>query len=154
MVETRPTPEPGWNAGHLSVGRQAAALCFRTGPKGDELLLITTRKSRRWIIPKGWLIEGLSASDTALQEAWEEAGIMGECGCHPIGRFSYVKNRRTKGPVLCSVDVFPVFVHSVAAHYPEADRRERLWLSPEKAARRVNLPDLASLLRNVGALTH
>ena len=56
-------------------GRQVAALCTRKGKKGNEVLLVTSRRRGRWIVPKGWPMEGKSFPETALEEAWEEAGV-------------------------------------------------------------------------------
>lgn len=138
----------------LPVVQQSAAMCYRFTDGQPEVLLITTRKSGRWIIPKGWPIDGLTPSQTAEQEAWEEAGVRGQCQAQAMGRFLYEKHRRKKGPVLCSVDVFPLLVQSVATRYPECEQRQRRWVSPKKAAFLVNSPELAVLLRKVGSDRH
>ncbi|WP_336509463.1 NUDIX hydrolase [Ruegeria lacuscaerulensis] len=134
--------------------QQAAALCCRTERGWPEVLLITTRRSRNWIIPKGWLIDGFTACQSARQEAWEEAGVRGKCFKQPVGRFSYQKHRSKKGSALCIVDVFPLFVQSMAADFPECGQRQRKWFSPEKAASRVNIAELATLLRKIGPDIH
>jgi 8-oxo-dGTP pyrophosphatase MutT (NUDIX family) len=136
------------------VRQQSAALCYRVAQGRPEVLLITTRKSRRWIIPKGWLIDGLSPSETACQEAWEEAGIRGLCDSHAIGRFHYQKNRSKKGPVLCAVDVYPLLVQSVSSRFPECRQRNRKWFSPKKAAQMVKSRELAILLRKLEPVRH
>lgn len=139
-------------SGALPVFAQAAALCYRLKAGRPEILLVTTRRAGRWIIPKGWLINGLSPWQTAAREAWEEAGVLGTCGTESLGRFAYVKNRRNKGSGLCLVDVFPLHVRRLAVDFPETGQRRRKWLSPEKAAQRVGSPDLALLLRGFGHL--
>ncbi|WP_171239979.1 NUDIX hydrolase [Ruegeria sp. HKCCA5491] len=154
MIEHRLWKQNQQLTGHGPVKRQSAALCYRVLENGPEVLLVTTRKSGRWIIPKGGLIDGLSPSATARQEAWEEAGAIGDCTPDVIGNFLYYKNRRRKGPVLCVVDVFPLLVRSTAAFYPECHERQRAWLSPQKAASRVRSPDLAQLLRKVALFAH
>ena len=137
-------------SGALLVYAQSAALCYRVESGQPKILLITSRRARRWIIPKGWLINGLSPSQTAAREAWEEAGVLGACGIERLGRFAYVKNRPSAVSALCLVDVFPLHVKRIETHFPEADERRRKWYSPQKAAQRVASPDLAELLLGFG----
>nr|WP_282022136.1 NUDIX hydrolase [Ruegeria faecimaris] len=138
----------------MRVVRQSAALCYRVQRGTPQVLLITTRGSGRWIIPKGNLIEGLSPSGTASQEAWEEAGVTGTCTPNAFGQFLHYKRRYKKGSAVYLVDVYPLVVKSLAARYPEWQERKRRWFSLGHAASRVNSPDLASLLRNVEHLYH
>ena len=154
MIDAKFAPYVSRKTRHLPVLQQSAALCYRIELGRPEVLLITTRKSRRWIIPKGWLINGLSPSETACQEAWEEAGIRGLCEAQAVGRFYYQKNRNKKGPVLCAVDVFPLLVQSVASRFPECRQRDRKWFSPKKAASKVNSHELALLLRKLEPVRH
>ncbi|EEE36986.1 nudix domain protein [Rhodobacteraceae bacterium KLH11] len=141
-------------SGALPVYAQSAALCYRVLNNRPEILLITSRRARRWIIPKGWQISGLTPSQTAAREAWEEAGVLGICGTDSLGRFAYVKNRPGKASALCLVDVFPLHVARLEAHYPEAAERKRRWVSPKKAASKVSSPDLAALLNGFGSHPH
>ncbi len=99
-------------------------------------------------------MDGLTPSQTACREAWEEAGVKGKCATRVVGRFSHHKHRSKKGSVLCIVDVFPLLVQSTADNFPEYGQRKRKWYCPEKAAARVNSSELALLLRNIGAITH
>lgn len=154
MIDARLAPFVSRKNRHLPLRQQSAALCYRIEQGRTEVLLITTRKSRRWIIPKGWLINGLTPSETACREAWEEAGIRGLCEKQALGRFHYQKRRRKKGPVLCAVDVFPLLVQSVSSRFPECRQRERKWYSPKKAAQKVNSPELALLLRRLEPVRH
>ncbi|SLN75028.1 NUDIX hydrolase [Ruegeria meonggei] len=154
MFNARLSPRISRKAGQLPVLQQSAALCYRVKQGQPEVLLITTRKSGRWIIPKGWLIDGLTPSETARQEAWEEAGVLGECRQLSVGCFSYYKHRSKKGSVQCLVDVYPLFVQSTVSRFPERAQRQRKWFTPERAAGRVNSGDLALLLRKVGLLPH
>ncbi|AXT26773.1 NUDIX domain-containing protein [Ruegeria sp. AD91A] len=129
---------------------QFAALCTRIHDGMDEVLLITSRDTRRWIIPKGWPIDGLSGAETALQEAWEEAGVRGDTVHNdPIGRYTYDKILKdgSAQPVLASV--YRVSVRALAEEFPEADQRERRWFSPADAATQVQEPELQALLRNL-----
>ncbi|NOD46876.1 MULTISPECIES: NUDIX hydrolase [unclassified Ruegeria] len=136
------------------VLQQAAALCYRIKGNRPEVLLITTRRAQRWIIPKGWLIPGLSRADTALQEAWEEAGVAGQSFGEQVGQFLHHKHRLNRPPVPILVDVFPVLVRSVSQDFPEQGMRKRKWYPLKKAALKVHSPGLAELLRDFKPCTH
>ncbi|RLK11363.1 NUDIX hydrolase [Ruegeria conchae] len=126
---------------------QVAALCTRGTESGDDVLLITSRGTGRWIIPKGWPIDGLNGPETALQEAWEEAGVQAtDVPKEPIGQYSYDKtlNDGTAQHVVTSV--YRVQVTNLADDYPEANQRKRCWVSPKVAAGRVQEPELRDLL--------
>lgn len=140
--------------GQLPVLPQAAALCYRFRQGRPEVLLITTRRAKRLIIPKGWLMDGLTAPETAAQEAWEEAGVIGGCVPARLGRFLLLKNSSKHGRVICSVDVFPLRVVTVRNHFPEKGLRKRQWHSLEDACLKVNSPELAELLRKFTPRVH
>lgn len=126
---------------------QFAALCTRATPNGPEVLLITSRDTGRWIIPKGWPIDGKDGAETALQEAWEEAGVRGPSPAkEPVGHFTYDKIMKdgSAQPVLTSV--YRIEVQELADDFPEAGKRKRVWVSPAIAAERVNEPELSDLL--------
>jgi 8-oxo-dGTP pyrophosphatase MutT (NUDIX family) len=126
---------------------QVAALCYRTRPQGREVLLITSRGTGRWILPKGWPIKGLDAAGAALQEAWEEAGVLsGRTGPDPVGAYVYQKGLPGDWSVAVRTLVFPVEVYELADDFPEADQRRREWVTPEEAAARVDEPDLKGIL--------
>ncbi|QYX57826.1 NUDIX hydrolase [Roseovarius sp. SCSIO 43702] len=128
---------------------QVAALCLRDGADGGkEVLMITSRDTGRWILPKGWLVEDKDAPQSALQEAWEEAGVEppAEAPVH-IGHYHYDKGLDGGYTVPVRVELFRIDVTELADSYPEARERARLWLSPEKAAQRVDEPELAAILR-------
>ena len=130
--------------------RQVAALCLRTGRKGPEVLMITSRGSGRWIIPKGWPMEGKTAGEAALQEAWEEAGVRaGTVGSEPLGSFAYRKILDSGLRQACAVDVYAVEVQGLSSRYPEADARKRRWMRPEKAAMLVHEKGLRAILRTL-----
>ncbi len=154
MIDARLSPHVSKKARQLPVRQQAAALCYRFDHGRSEVLLVTTRKSGRWIFPKGWLIEGLTPSETAQQEAWEEAGIRGKCDARPMGRFQYQKRHRKDGSVLCVVDVFPLLATSFLSRFPECGQRKRKWVTPKKATQLVNSPELALLLRKLEPARH
>jgi 8-oxo-dGTP pyrophosphatase MutT (NUDIX family) len=124
---------------------QYAALPWRSDD--GAVLLITTRTTRRWIIPKGWPIDGLSPHEAAAQEAWEEAGVRGEVGVEAVGAFHYDKVRKDGSLKGLRVDVFPLKVTEELADWPEARERERRWMTPAEAAEAVTEPELAALIR-------
>ena len=127
--------------------RQVAALPTRARDDGQlEVMLVTTRRTGRWVIPKGWPSKKLDDADAALREAWEEAGVAGQIGRKPIGCFSYLKHE-PDGQLHASVDVFHLPVESLADSWPEAGERERCWFTPDAAAREVDEPELSSLIR-------
>lgn len=129
--------------------RQVAALCYRTGEDGRrKVLLVTSRGTGRWIVPKGWPIKGLDAAGSAAQEAWEEAGVRpARLGRKAIGSFLYRKRLNGKGSVLCRASVFPIEVGAVRNDFPERAERRRKWVAPAKAAEMVDEPELQELLR-------
>ena len=128
-------------------GKQVAALCWRLQP-ALEVLLITSLNSKRWILPKGWLMEGLSAADSAAREAFEEAGVAGKTGAKPVGSYHYLKEKKDGGGMPCRVDVFALQVTAEMDEWPEKGAREITWLPVEQAAVRVSEPGLRELLRN------
>lgn len=131
---------------------QVAALCWRKVKGKKKVLLVTSRDTGRWIIPKGWPIDGLSAAGSALQEAWEEAGVRGKTAkAKLIGTFSYDKrlDNGTSRPLIALVYKFRVHLRDMADSFPEADERERLWLRPKKAAKLVEEPELQDILRRL-----
>lgn len=125
---------------------QYAALCYRMSGKDTfEILLITSRDTGRWIIPKGWPIKGKSGAECALQEAFEEAGVQGTPAQDPIGVYAYDKVL-SDGVQPCIVSVYPVEVRDLRKDFPEKGQRERAWFNPKKAAGKVDEPELRTLL--------
>jgi 8-oxo-dGTP pyrophosphatase MutT (NUDIX family) len=129
-----------------STGIQYAALPYRFAGEAVEILLITTRRTKRWIVPKGWPIEGLTPSASAAREALEEAGISGEVQATPIGRFHYTKEFRQRVAVPCRVDVFALKVTRQRKDWDEKESRELKWVSVAEAAQMVEEPELRKLI--------
>lgn len=125
---------------------QAAALPWRMGSDGPEILLITSLDTGRWILPKGWPEEDEALSAAAEREAFEEAGIRGHIDNEPLGSYFYSKASASGLIRRCEVHIFPLEVHEAEKRWPEGDQRHRRWLAPEEAARRVAEPALAELL--------
>lgn len=132
---------------------QVAALCYRGAGPDMEVLLVTSRDTGRWIIPKGWPISGLKTSEAALQEAWEEAGVRNsKAPVQPIGTYTYDKVMRAGLPVPVETLVFPVNVKELSSDFPEASERKRKWVSPETAADLVREGELKEILRRMANL--
>jgi 8-oxo-dGTP pyrophosphatase MutT (NUDIX family) len=117
---------------------------------GRQVLLITSRETKRWVIPRGNPIAGLAPSEAAAQEAWEEAGIKGETGAEPIGAYRYDKRRLDGSTVPAEVKVFAMRVGEEAGTWPEAKQRDRRWFAPAEAAEAVDEPELKDLLARAG----
>src|SRR3712207_2754071 len=113
---------------------QAAALPFRHTAEGQvEVLLITSRRARRWIIPKGWPVPGWALHDSAAREAFEEAGVTGSIGSVPLGSVEHLKRPRVGPALRCCVKVFPLHVEEVRAWWQENRERDRRWCSRQEA---------------------
>ncbi|QMU60019.1 MAG: NUDIX domain-containing protein [Boseongicola sp.] len=129
---------------------QVAALCYKVSDNKTQVLLITSRDTGRWIIPKGWPEQGLTTREAAIKEAWEEAGVVAEPEHgDTIGSYSYDKIQSTGWPLPVETLVYPVAVDTLADDFPEAHERKRKWVDPEEAANLVNEPELKSILRNL-----
>jgi phosphohistidine phosphatase len=119
---------------------QSAVLPFRVDGGSLEFLLITSRRKKRWVLPKGVVEQHLDPADSAAKEALEEAGIEGRVSDKPIGSYRY-----EKWDGICSVEVFSMAVETTHESWQE-DYRERCWLSPMDAAARVNEPALKRII--------
>jgi 8-oxo-dGTP pyrophosphatase MutT (NUDIX family) len=126
---------------------QNAALCYRlTANRKTEILLITSRETGRWVLPKGWPMAGKSAAEAAAREAFEEAGAEGAISNHCVGFYSYRKVLEGGIDVPCVVAVYPLSVRRLNSRYPERGQRRLKWFAPRKAAAKVVEPELAALL--------
>jgi 8-oxo-dGTP pyrophosphatase MutT (NUDIX family) len=128
---------------------QVAALCLRRTAAATEVLLVQTLRLRQWVIPKGWPVTGKSLAESAACEAWEEAGIVGTVRPDLLGCFSYTKVKKSGLPIRCKAHVFQIDVDSVADDFPEANKRVRLWQTPDIAAEMVRDPELGQILRTL-----
>lgn len=127
---------------------QVAALCWRRNRKGRiRILLITSRETRRWVIPKGWPMHNRTSAGAAEREAFEEAGVRGSVIDKCIGLYTYEKVLGRKKTIPLVVQVFPLEVESILKKYPENGQRRGQWFSRSKAARKVREPDLKALIR-------
>ncbi|WJH42360.1 NUDIX hydrolase [Aliirhizobium terrae] len=127
---------------------QYAALCYRQAAgRGDiEILLITSRESGRWVIPKGWPMKRKKPHEAAEIEAWQEAGVRGRAKKKPVGRYTYLKWLDDGDVAPCMVEVYEIEVTEIDAKFKERGQRELAWLSREEAAHRVREVELKSLI--------
>jgi 8-oxo-dGTP pyrophosphatase MutT (NUDIX family) len=134
---TRKPAPPRRRASPMTV--QYGALPYRFNEaRALEVLLITTKQSKRWIIPKGRPIGGLKPAKCAAREAFEEAGVRGAVGKKPIGAFRFVKTVDDSLSLLCRVRVYPMKVKRQMRSWPEALHRTQRWFEPAAALAAVN----------------
>ena len=133
-----------------AINFQFAALPYRQLPDLTlEIMLITSRDTGRWVIPKGWPAEREAAWDCAAREAREEAGLVGEIQKRPIGSYHYKKLFDNGLPVWCTVEVFALAVTGRLKSWPEQSERAGRWFTLEDAANAVDEPDLGALIRDL-----
>ena len=132
--------------GRLQVG----ALPYRRREDGTfEILLVTTRGTGRWMIPKGWPMIRKSYAEAAAQEAYEEAGVRGTANPVELGRFDHEKSRFPESSLHCTIAVFPLPVEEELERWPERGQRTRRWFSIAEAAQAVQSPHLAKIIAAV-----
>jgi 8-oxo-dGTP pyrophosphatase MutT (NUDIX family) len=112
-------------------------------------MLVTSRETRRWIIPKGWPHKGKAPHHSAAREAFEEAGVIGAVRRRSVGSFSYEKRLKKGGVVECEVRVFALKVKHQQKQWPEKKQREVKWLSAAAAAKTVQEPKLGKIIRRL-----
>jgi 8-oxo-dGTP pyrophosphatase MutT (NUDIX family) len=134
------------SVGAVTTGSQYAALPWRRVEGRLEILLITTLTSKRWVVPKGWPCEGRSPCESAAQEAFEEAGIIGTTTARAVGTFDYLKRRKTGETIACRVAVFALEVERQRRAWPEKAMRQTCWCSVDEAMARVSDPGLKRLI--------
>lgn len=133
-----------------SLGRrqrvQYAALPWRVSNGALQILLVTTRNTRRWIVPKGWPIPHRAPPECAAREAFEEAGVVGDVASEPLGAFTYEKQLKSGEKVTCNVEVFPLAVARQSRAWPEKRARQTDWCSVEEALSRIAEPGLRRIV--------
>lgn len=122
--------------------RQAAVVPVRNG----QVCLVSSRSGKRWVVPKGSIEPGKSAGEIGLQEAWEEAGLVGLLHQEPLGSYVYEKDG-----MVCHVIVFLMNVTGVMDSYPESGMRQRVWIGLGQSQTRIEDPGLREILRAVAA---
>jgi phosphohistidine phosphatase len=123
---------------------QSAVIPYRTANERLEVLLITSRSGRRWIVPKGVIDPGRTASESAANEAFEEAGVLGQIANAPLGEYLYEKWGGT-----CRVKLFLLKVETVLDEWPEGDARRGEWMEVERAAEIVKEKELKRLILSI-----
>ena len=134
------------------TGIQYAALPYRLQGRRLQVMLITSRRTRRWIIPKGWPMAGLRPQAAAALEAAEEAGIVGEIADIPIGSYRYLKRLKGERALAIQVIVFPFRVEDYIPAFPEQGQRTLRWPGYGEAAGRIAEPSLKRLIRDFGGM--
>ncbi|MAQ86334.1 MAG: NUDIX hydrolase [Maritimibacter sp.] len=128
------------------VDVQFGALCYRRVPDGISVLLVQSSRGR-WLLPKGWPIDGMDGAETAMQEAWEEAGVReAQVEREPVGSYETTKRFDNGLEVPCVIHIYPAEVTRLSDDFPESDRREVLWTSLDDAIARADDPGVAEVL--------
>lgn len=125
---------------------QCGVIAYRRTPDLDVMLL-TSRETGRWVIPKGGRMWDRTAQETAATEAYEEAGVVGDVAPIPLGTYDYVKYLKSGEGVACRVTVFAMAVTAQLDQWPEQDQRTTRWFAGAESAEQVHEPDLAALIR-------
>jgi len=155
ILGTRPFLKPCLKQQKAIKIRQIAALPYRLMGEGldspVELLLVTSRETKRWVLPKGNRIKGLTPHAAAAQEALEEAGVVGATCPAPLGTYRYRKRLESGAALLVDVEVFPFAVTDELADWPERAQRTRRWFPLAEASAAVEEEDLKALIRGFSA---
>lgn len=133
---------------------QVAALCYRDTAKGREVLLITSRKGKRWILPKGNPINGLTNAQAAQQEAYEEAGVRGTINEQSIGKVQTTKNHGNGFRSKIELHVYALSATSQETDFPEKGQRITEWMNISSAIERCDEDAISFLLESWGAQKH
>lgn len=144
--------QPSARAAKIDRGRQVAALPVRTEADGSlHVLLVTSRDTGRWVLPKGWPIKGLDEPGAAAREAFEEGGVVGDVDSETLGVYGYIKRLADASAVAVMVAVYRLDVRQELTVWPERHERRRRWFSPSDAALLVDEPELREILAGLGA---
>lgn len=120
--------------------------------EGERMVvLVTSRETGRWVLPKGWAEKGLTGPELAAKEAFEEAGLIGEMAAKRIGSYRYLKRLPKGRAVDCKVDVFSMRIDQLLDDWPERGQRKREWFTLGQAAMVVDEGDLVTLLLKLDA---
>ncbi len=128
---------------------QIAALPLRFEGNKPRVLMVTSRETRRWVMPKGWTMDDKKPWQAAKIEALEEAGAKGMVADQKIGTYRYKKRLQDGSKIKCRVTVYPMLVEKLKRNWKERNERQRHWFSLKKAAQLVDEKDLSELLMNL-----
>ncbi len=123
---------------------QSAVIPFQKSEDGVQIMLITSRRKKRWIIPKGVIEPEMSPAESAAKEAFEEAGIRGRVFSEPIGEYQYQKWGGT-----CTVKVFSFEISEILDEWEESEFRERKFMSVKEACDAVNEQELKQIIKGL-----
>lgn len=126
--------------------QQIAALPWRRGINGVEILLVTTRTTKRWVIPKGWTMDGKADHEAAAIEAYEEAGVRGDVEPTPLGNYGYLKVLREGKARHVNVLVYAMRVRELLDDWPEREERQRQWFDQAQALAMIGEPELLPIV--------
>ena len=148
LAKSKPRPLRLGGSGKADVRTQFGALCWRVHKDEVQTALITSRRTRRWVIPKGWPVDGATPVEAARREAWEEAGVTGEADPTCIGLYSYVKDLPKNEMLPCVVAIFPIKVRNKKGNWPEMHQRRRKWMTLKQAAKATDIKELSAILKS------
>ena len=134
------------SAGGVRPVAQSAVVPYRRTSGDARVLLVTSKISNRWVLPKGMIEEGMTAAESAVKEAFEEGGVLGVVDGPCLGQYGYVKRRPGRN-VYCTVLVFPMRVTDELAEWPERPQRHRAWMRLAEAEAHVQETGLKRILR-------
>ncbi len=152
MTRAKPTKSPKKLAKQARKAQgapdklQYAALPWRWNGERLEIMLVSSRETKRWIVPKGWPMSGRSGAASAAIEALEEAGLLGAISAQPIGHYFYAKRFSLGKEQLCRVEVFELRVTRQRETWLEQDQRTTQWFPAEEAVGAVSDPGLGALI--------
>lgn len=126
---------------------QSAALVYRWTQNGPRMILVTSKGTRRWVVPKGGIKPGRKPHESAAEEAFEEAGVAGRISRSCIGVYGYRKANHRFG-AHCMVRVYPMKLTAQLANWPERKQRRREWVAFDVAAVRVRERDLKKIIQS------
>ncbi|KYC41519.1 NUDIX hydrolase [Scytonema hofmannii PCC 7110] len=127
------------------VFQQSGVIPYRVKNGNIEVLLITSRNSQNWGIPKGGVTDGMSPAASAVKEAWEEAGVVGQVDAYKLNTYEYRKKGKTY-----KVKMFLLPVETVLEDYPEVGQRQRQWVNVIQAVRQVKKGSVKRILKEFG----
>ncbi|MBE0571276.1 MAG: NUDIX hydrolase [Ignavibacteriaceae bacterium] len=124
---------------------QSGVIPYRKKNGKTEVLLVTSIRRKKWIIPKGFIEYNMSPFQSAKKEAFEEAGVRGSNTTKILGSYTVRKNGSELLTKIYSMKVTRIF-----KDYPEKNLRKRKWFSIYDAAKKVEIDELATIIRRLG----
>ena len=131
------------------IVEQSGVIAYGLNEGNLSLVLITSKSTKRWVVPKGHIEPNLTAKESAEQEAFEEAGIEGVVSDVTVGSYDYTKHDKEDSNIY-RVSLFPMEIQRLHNDWPEANLRARQWMTIPQAVNAVNEETLKLLLKNFG----